>query len=77
LVGLGVKLGASTVWAVLKDAGVERSPRRHDLSWAEFLRAQAAGVLECGFLTVETLFWKRFYVLFFVRPALEVVDGLT
>jgi hypothetical protein len=27
--------------------------------------------------TVETVFLRRYYVLFFVRPALEVVDGLT
>ncbi len=46
-------------------------------SWAEFLRQQAASVLECDFLTFDTVFMKRFYVLFFVRPALEVVDGMT
>jgi putative transposase len=32
---------------------------------AEFLRQQAASILECDFLTVDTLFLKRFYVLFF------------
>jgi hypothetical protein len=29
------------------------------------------------FFTIETISLRRFYVLFFVRPALEVVDGLT
>ena len=77
LVGLGIKLAASTVWAILKEAGVEPAPRRLEASWAAFLRQQAASILECDFLTVDTLFLKRFYVLFFVRPALEVVDGLT
>jgi hypothetical protein len=48
----------------LKDAGIEPSPRRHAPSWAEFLRAQAASILECDFLTVDMLFFKRFYVLF-------------
>jgi putative transposase len=38
-------------------------------SWAEFLRQQAASILECDFLTVDTLFLKRFYVLFFVELA--------
>ena len=28
LVGLGVKLAASTVWAILKEAGIEPAPRR-------------------------------------------------
>jgi putative transposase len=69
LVGLGVKLAASTVWSILKEAGIEPAPNRLDASWAEFLRAQAAGILECDFLTVDTLFLKRFYVLFFVELA--------
>jgi transposase len=60
LVGLGVKLAASTVWTILKEAGIEPSPRRLEQSWAEFLRARAASILECDFLTVDTLFFKRF-----------------
>ncbi len=69
LVGLGIKVTASTVWAILKEAGIEPAPRRQEPSWAEFLRAQAASILECDFLTVDTLFFKRFYVLFFVELA--------
>jgi hypothetical protein len=34
-------------------------------------------MLACDFLTVETLSLRHYYVLFFVRPVLEVVDGLT
>src|SRR5947207_12904698 len=64
LVGLGVKLAASTVWSILKEAGIEPAPKRFEASWTEFLRAQAASILECDFLTVETLLLKRFYVLF-------------
>jgi hypothetical protein len=67
LVGLGIKLAASTVWSILKGAGIEPAPARQSTSWAEFLRAQAASILECDFLTVDTLFLKRFYVLFFYR----------
>jgi transposase InsO family protein len=69
LVGLGVKLAASTVWAILKEAGIGPAPRRLEPSWTEFLRQQAASVLECDFLTVDTLFLKRFYVLFFIELA--------
>src|SRR6476659_27863 len=32
LVGLGVKLAASTVWAILKGAGIEPAPRRLEVS---------------------------------------------
>jgi transposase InsO family protein len=69
LVGLGIKLAASTVWSILKEAGIEPAPRRLEQSWAEFLRQQAASILECDFLTVDTLFLKRFYVLFFIELA--------
>jgi putative transposase len=79
LVGLGVKLAASTVWAILKEAGIEPAPRRLEQSWAEFLRQQAASILECDFLTVDTLFLKRFYVLFFIELATRRVHlaGIT
>jgi putative transposase len=69
LVGLGVKLAPSTVWTILKEAGIEPAPKRLEQSWAEFLRRQAASILECDFLTVDTLFLKRFYVLFFIEVA--------
>jgi transposase len=60
LTGLGIKIAASTVWKILREAGIEPSPMRLESSWAEFLRQQAASILECDFLTVDTLFLKRF-----------------
>jgi len=79
LVGLGFKLAASTVWTILKEAGIEPGPNRLEASWSEFLRAQAASILECDFLTVDTLFLKRFYVLFFIELATRRVHlaGIT
>ncbi len=67
LVGLGITLAASTVWTILRDAGIGPAPKRLEASWSEFLRQQAASILECDFLTVDTLFLKRFYVLFFIE----------
>jgi hypothetical protein len=64
LIGLGVRIGASTLWAILRESGAEPAPRRFDTSWVQFLRAQAASVLECDFLTVDTVFLTRLYVLF-------------
>ncbi len=69
LLGLGIKIAASTVWTILRDAGIEPAPRRLETSSAEFLRRQAASILECDFLTVDTVFLKRFYVLFFIELA--------
>jgi putative transposase len=67
LVGLGVRLSPSTVWNLLHRHGIEPAPRRASASWREFLRQQAAGILECDFFTVETLWLRRFYVLFFIE----------
>lgn len=43
------------------------APRRSGPSWPEFLRAQATGILACDFFTVETVFLKTLYVLFFIE----------
>jgi transposase len=77
LVGLGIRIAPCTVWAILRRHGIEPAPRRAALSWSQFLRAQASAIIACDFLTVDTVWLRRLYVLFFVRPALEVVDGLT
>jgi putative transposase len=69
LVGLGVRLAASTIWTILREAGIEPAPRRLEQNWSRFIRQQAASILACDFLTVDTLFLKRFYVLFFIELA--------
>jgi putative transposase len=45
LAGLGYQLAPSTVWSILKRAGINPAPRRNGPSWQEFLRAQAHGIL--------------------------------
>ena len=67
--GLGIPLSPSSVWNILHRQGIEPAPRRASLSWREFLRQQAAGILECDFFTVETLWLRRLYVLFFIELA--------
>src|SRR6266542_1070714 len=54
LVSLGMPLSASSIWNVLDRHGIEPAPRRASISWREFLRQQAAAILECDFFTVET-----------------------
>ena len=64
---LGIQVGASTIRRTLRRAGLGPAPRRIGPTWTEFLRAQARGVLACDFLTVETVFLKTLYVLFFIE----------
>jgi transposase len=40
LAALGITVAPSTVWQILKDAGIDPAPRRDGPSWAEFLRSQ-------------------------------------
>ena len=54
LAGLGRKFAPSTVWAILKKAGIDPAPRRSGPAWGEFLRAQAEGILACDFFQCAT-----------------------
>src|SRR6266545_3173142 len=67
LAGLGFTLSPSTVWNILRRHGIDPSPRRARLSWREFLRQQAAGIVECDFFTVDTIWLSRLYVFFFIE----------
>ncbi len=69
LTRLEIPLAASTVWAIPKQAGVDPAPRRTSESWRRFLRAQAAGIIACDFLIVDTVLLRRLYVLVFIELA--------
>ncbi len=64
---LGVRVGATTIRSLLRRAGLGPAPRRGGPSWAEFLRAQAEGIVACDFFTVETVWLRTLYVLFFIE----------
>jgi hypothetical protein len=53
----------STVWQILKDAGIDPAPRRDGPGWAEFLRSQAQGILALDFFTADLLNDTKVYVL--------------
>jgi putative transposase len=62
LLVLGVKVAASTVWEILKEAGIDPAPERTCSTWADFLRSQADALLACDFLETVTLSGARMYV---------------
>ena len=53
----------STVWQILKNAGIDPAPRRDGPGWAEFLRSQAPGILALDFFTADLLNGSKAYVL--------------
>jgi putative transposase len=64
LAGLGYQIGASTVWKILHNSGINPSSRRAGPSWTEFLRAQAHAILACDLLHLDTITLRRLYVFF-------------
>ena len=67
LAKLGVMVAPSTVWKILRAAGIDPAPRRAGPTWRQFLHAQAAGILAVDFLHVDTVLLKRLYVLVFIE----------
>ena len=69
LLVLGVKVAASTVWEILREAGIDPAPERSSATWAGFLRSQAEGLLACDFFETVTLSGARLYVLAVIEHA--------
>ena len=62
-------MSPTSIRRLLAQAKLEPAPRRSGPSWREFLRAQAASIVASDFFTVETVFLRRYYVLFFIAHA--------
>jgi hypothetical protein len=53
----GVKVAASTIWQILKDAGLNPIPQRSPTTWATFPRGQADAIVPCDFFETITLYY--------------------
>jgi transposase InsO family protein len=63
---LGISVSATLVRSVLAEASIPPAPQRDRHSWRCFLRQQGESVLACDFLTVDTVWLRRLYVLVFL-----------
>jgi hypothetical protein len=69
LLTLGVKVAASTVWEILREAGIDPAPDRAATTWPQFLRSQAEALLAADFIETITLTGTRMYVLAVIEHA--------
>ena len=68
LLGLGIRVGASTVRRVLKRLQIPPAPQRGRSTWRQFLRTQASAMLACDFFHVDcAMTLRRVYVFFVIE----------
>jgi putative transposase len=67
LKGLGLSVSATTIRRVLADEGLGPAGTRGGTSWRTFLSNQAHAILATDFFTVDTVLFRRLYVLFFIE----------
>ena len=64
---LGVRVSATAIRMTLRRHELDPASRRTATTWRAFLRRQAAGIIVCDFFTVDTVWLRRLYVLFFIE----------
>ena len=69
LLRLGIHVSATAIRTTLRRHGLDPTPRPTTTTWRAFLRRQAAGIVACDLVTVDTVWLRRLYVLFFIDVA--------
>jgi transposase len=59
---LGITVAPSTVWEILREAGIDPAPDRATTTWTDFLRSQANALLAADFIETVTLTEARMYI---------------
>jgi transposase InsO family protein len=69
LLTLGIKVASSTVWEILREAGIDPATDRAATTWTDFLRSQADALLAADFIETVTLTGARLYILTVIEHA--------
>jgi hypothetical protein len=69
LARLGHRIRASTVWQILRAAGVDPAPRRAGPTWRRFLTTQAHAIIAVDFFHIDTALGQRLSALVFPEHA--------
>jgi transposase InsO family protein len=67
LLKLGYTVSATTIRSILRRTRIPPAGRRSELTWRQFLAAHAETLVATDFFSVDTVFFKRLYVLIFVH----------
>ncbi len=69
LLKVGHSVAATTIRSVLLAAGIPPAGRRSELTWKQSLAAHAETLVAADFFSVDTVFFKRLYILIYVHLA--------
>jgi putative transposase len=69
LLTLDIKVAASTIWEMLREAGTDPSPDRAATTWTQFPRSQTDALLAADFIETITQTGARMYVLAVIEHA--------
>ena len=67
LLKLGHVVSATAIRKLLRRNRIGPAPQRSRLTWKAFLQAQASAIVLTDFLSVDTVFLKRLYVLLYME----------
>lgn len=73
---LSIAVSATSVRNILANAGLPPAPQRDRQSWRTFLEAHGESILACDFLTVDTVWLRRLYVLVFLSIGSRRIEYL-
>lgn len=72
---LRIKVGKTTIWKILKDAGFDPGNKKIERTWFNFLYGHGKRFFACDFIVIETLFLKRLYLFSVMDVANREIIG--